>query len=154
MFKIYYLAYGSNLNLSEMKRRCPDAKAIGSTILENYRLVYKGSKGYAYLTIEESPGDKIPLGIFELAKSDLNSLDNYEGYPGFYDRFILDVNVNGKRKNAYIYVMNQGFDYCLPSDEYQKRCYEGYKDFNFDTKPLDKALEDTNELSKSRRKLL
>ena len=43
MLKKYYLAYGSNLNLEHMAQRCPSAKPIGVTTLENYRLVYKGS---------------------------------------------------------------------------------------------------------------
>ena len=42
----YYLAYGSNLNLNEMKVRCPSAKMIGSTILKDYELIFRNS----YLT--------------------------------------------------------------------------------------------------------
>jgi len=52
--KKYYLAYGSNLNLTQMKHRCPKAKPIGTINLNGYRLVYKGSaEGYSYLTIEK-----------------------------------------------------------------------------------------------------
>ena len=39
MFKKYYLAYGSNLNLSQMAYRCPNAKPIG-TINLDYRSLY------------------------------------------------------------------------------------------------------------------
>lgn len=35
MLKKYYLAYGSNLNLEHMAHRCPNAKVVGTTILEN-----------------------------------------------------------------------------------------------------------------------
>ena len=38
----YYIAYGSNLNLEQMARRCPTAKMIGSTTLKNYRLMFRG----------------------------------------------------------------------------------------------------------------
>ena len=38
----YYIAYGSNLNLEQMARRCPTAKVVGSTIFKNYRLVFRG----------------------------------------------------------------------------------------------------------------
>ena len=34
MTKKYYIAYGSNLNISQMKTRCPDAKIVGKTKLE------------------------------------------------------------------------------------------------------------------------
>lgn len=42
MFKKYYLAYGSNLNIHKMKERCPNAKAISKVLLNNHRLVYRG----------------------------------------------------------------------------------------------------------------
>ena len=40
----YYLAYGSNLNLVQMFRRCPHARVIGHTSLPGMRLVFRGSK--------------------------------------------------------------------------------------------------------------
>ena len=36
----YYLAYGSNLNLEQMSRRCPTARVVGKAQLENYRLAF------------------------------------------------------------------------------------------------------------------
>ena len=39
---MYYLAYGSNLNLSEMKEKCPFYKVIGRMFLYNYMLSFKG----------------------------------------------------------------------------------------------------------------
>ena len=40
MFKKYYLAYGSNINLEQTAFRCLNAKPIGIINLKNYRLVY------------------------------------------------------------------------------------------------------------------
>lgn len=37
--KLYYLAYGSNLNLDQMKRRAPTAKVYGSGRLPDHQLV-------------------------------------------------------------------------------------------------------------------
>ena len=39
---MYYLAYGSNLNLNEMKEKCPFYKVIGRMFLYNYTLSFKG----------------------------------------------------------------------------------------------------------------
>ena len=50
--KKYYIAYGSNLNIRQMRNRCPGAKPVGITMIPNYELLYKGSKTGAYLTIE------------------------------------------------------------------------------------------------------
>lgn len=39
-----YIAYGSNMDMEQMKFRCPDAQLLGTGILENWRLMFKGSK--------------------------------------------------------------------------------------------------------------
>ena len=153
--KKYYLAYGSNLNLSQMEFRCPTAMPVGETKLEGYRLVYKGSAdNYSYLTIEEDKDSFVPLGIFELSSRDIRSLDTYEGYPLFYSKKHLPVIVKGKERNALIYVMNKGYEYHLPSIEYIQTCMQGYYDFNFDSKILRKAFDDTLENMKSNKRTL
>ncbi|HIS18262.1 MAG TPA: gamma-glutamylcyclotransferase, partial [Candidatus Coprovivens excrementavium] len=43
MKEIIYFAYGSNLNIEEMNKRCPSSNILGSTILKDYKLVFKGS---------------------------------------------------------------------------------------------------------------
>ena len=39
---IIYAAYGSNMNLRQMARRCHSAKVIGVGVLENYKLTFRG----------------------------------------------------------------------------------------------------------------
>lgn len=142
--KYYYLAYGSNLNLEQMSERCPSAKVIGSIILNDYRLVYKGScDDYAYLTIEPFPGASIPLGLFELSFHDINVLDKYEGFPKLFPKYYIPVKIDHKTKEALIYVMNNDLDYHLPQIEYIATCFKGYDDFDFDQDILNKALIDT-----------
>lgn len=51
--KRYYIAYGSNLNVRQMKYRCPTAKIAGTAVIRDYELLYKGSKTGSYLTIEK-----------------------------------------------------------------------------------------------------
>lgn len=146
MFKRYYLAYGSNLNLRQMKKRCKGAKPIGAMVLENHHLVYKGYQDfYGYLTIEELDGSFVPLGIFEITLFDEMELDRYEGYPNVYHKEYIEIMVERKRKKALIYVMNKEFDYHLPSPTYIKTCEKGYDFFNFDKSILNRALGDTIE---------
>ena len=82
--KRYYIAYGSNLNVAQMVRRCPEAKPIGTAVLENYILYFKGSGSGYYLTIEQKIGSKVPVAIWEVTGEDEKALDRYEGYPRFY----------------------------------------------------------------------
>lgn len=82
-----YLAYGSNLNLEQMERRCPHARLLGYTYLPDTRLVFRGSKSGSYLSIEpalEGEPRKTPCGVFRIEPSDEKMLDIYEGYPEFY----------------------------------------------------------------------
>ena len=51
--KRYYIAYGSNLNVPQMRMRCPHATILGTSNLKGWELLFKGSKTGSYLTIEE-----------------------------------------------------------------------------------------------------
>ena len=81
MSKRYYIAYGSNLNISQMRMRCPGARIIGTSVIEDYQLLFKGSKTGSYLTIEPMEGAEVPVVIWEVTETDEKALDRYEGYP-------------------------------------------------------------------------
>lgn len=140
--KKYYLAYGSNLNLEQMKLRCKYAKKVGSYTLKDYRLVYKGNN-VGYLTIEKFTGSEVPLGVFEVSFLDTLALDKYEGYPSFYKKEYFNIVLNGKKAKAFIYIMNDNFDYKLPLKRYVQICEKGYENFNFNNEILNKAYNDT-----------
>ena len=42
--KRYYIAYGSNLNVGQMRMRCPHATILGTANLKGWELLFKGSK--------------------------------------------------------------------------------------------------------------
>lgn len=132
----YYLAYGSNLNLAQMEYRCPTAKKVGTYLLQDYELEFR-----YYLTIKPSKGKAVPLGIFEIKEADEHSLDRYEGYPTFYRKEYLTIELDGKEIPALIYIMNEGTrDIASPSERYLNTCLEGYRDFGFDPKYLKEAF--------------
>ena len=51
MSKRLYVAYGSNLNISQMKYRCPGAKLYGTGEISGYELQFKGQPHSAFATI-------------------------------------------------------------------------------------------------------
>lgn len=61
--KKYYIAYGSNLNVQQMRYRCPGARVVGTSVIKDYQLLYKGSKTGSYLTIEKKKGGIVPVAI-------------------------------------------------------------------------------------------
>ena len=152
MNKKYYLAYGSNLNIIDMMLRCPNSELVGTTIIFNYQLVFKGlCNGESFLTIEKSEGSYVPLGIYSISSLDEKRLDRYEGF--LYHKEYIDLNIRNKKVQGLIYVMNNNYDYYLPSKMYYNKCLEGYKDFGFNQILLKKALENTvNNINKGKSK--
>ena len=100
-----YIAYGSNMDIRQMSFRCPTAKLIGTSEVEGYRLLFKGSQTGAYATIEKADGYKVPVIVWEIGETDERNLDRYEGFPTFYYKKDLTVSVNGKREKAMAYIM-------------------------------------------------
>ena len=149
----YYLAYGSNLNKEQMALRCPGAKVVGDILLDGYRLLFRGSKTGAYLTIEKDEASSIPVGIWEIDAAHEKALDRYEGYPSFYYKLEGYIKELPKKQKALIYVMHEDRPLGLPADYYIKVCQEGYRDFGFDESFLTKAIRDTEEgMNENRRK--
>lgn len=63
MEKPLYFAYGSNINLDQMRYRCPDATVYGQAVLDNYDLRFRGS-GVA--TVEPKEGACVYGLLWEL----------------------------------------------------------------------------------------
>ena len=60
----YYFAYGSNMNLEQMKYRCPAAEVVENVRLENYRLAFRGrAPGNGVATVLPEKGSYVE-GVF------------------------------------------------------------------------------------------
>ena len=97
MQKRYYIAYGSNLNIRQMKFRCPTARIIGTATLPDYELLFKGSKTGSYLTVEPKKGKNVPVAVWETTETDEAALDRYEGFPTFYYKAEMELPIIGIR---------------------------------------------------------
>jgi gamma-glutamylcyclotransferase (GGCT)/AIG2-like uncharacterized protein YtfP len=139
--KTLYIAYGSNLNLPQMAQRCPTAKVVGTSEIRDYELLFRGSRHSAVATVEPSKGSNVPVLLWTLKDNDLRSLDHYEGYPNFYRKEILEVELKGKTVPAMVYIMNDGHPFGSPSDYYLNTIMEGYQSAGFDTEILEDAVE-------------
>ena len=150
--KKYYLAYGSNLNIPQMQYRCPEARIIGTAVIEGYRLLFKGSKTGSYLTIEKAEGYEVPVGVWEVTERDERNLDRYEGYPTFYYKKEMQLKVKGIRtgriydSNCFVYIMHEDHPIGIPSNFYIRVCAEGYRAFGFNTAKLIEALNYSKEV--------
>lgn len=142
-----YIAYGSNLNLPQMAFRCPSAKVAGTGELKDYELLFRGSRRNAVATVEPLKGSNVPVLLWTLKERDLQALDRYEGYPSFYRKEILPVELMGKTTSAMVYIMNDGRPFGAPSDHYLNAIMEGYQSAGFDTEFLEQAVEKSIRLA-------
>lgn len=130
-----------------MQRRCPRARIVGTSIIEDYELLFKGSKTGSYLTIEPKKGAKVPVAIWKTTDSDEESLDRYEGFPTFYYKKEMELEVKGiktgkvRKRKCYVYIMHEERELGIPSGRYVKTCLDGYQAFGFDEKYLLDAIK-------------
>ena len=79
-----YFAFGANMDVAGMSRRCPTAEAVGAARLDNHRfaIVHPG-----FATVIEAPGASVHGVLWRLGSRDINVLDAYENISsGLYGR--------------------------------------------------------------------
>lgn len=144
--KKVYLAYGSNLNLEQMGERCPDAAVIGTTVLHDYQLLFRGGRHSGVATIERKRGSIVPVLLWQITERCERALDRYEGHPHLYRKKRLMVNLDGDELVAMAYVMNEGPPLAMPDAYYYATILDGYHDCGFDEQILKEAVMYTKDL--------
>ena len=133
----FYIAYGSNLSVEQMAFRCPTARIVGTTVIRDWKLAFG-----RHATIEPCQGAKVPALVWAIEDEDERSLDRYEGFPKYYEKDWLAVEVDGEPLMAMVYIMTEIQKAGTPSLEYCGTILEGYKRFGFDQAILEKALDE------------
>ena len=138
----YYIAYGSNLNVSQMAKRCPKSRLVTTARLIDYKLVFRGRTGNAHATVEPAEGSSVPVAIWKVPAEDERKLDWYEGYPVYYFKENLDVELpDGKIMSGMIYLMDLKQRPNVPSSSYIDIIATGYDDCGLDINVFLEALK-------------
>ena len=130
-----YFAYGSNLNLFQMKRRCKDSVFLKKYELKGYKLNFRSK--YRAADIEKSKNSLVPGALFEISKSDEKKLDVYEDYPILYKKLYFTY----YNKTVMTYIMVNKTEFRYPTERYLNVVKRGYKDCKLDMKYLKIALQ-------------
>ena len=130
-----YIAYGSNMNLEQMAYRCPGAEVVGAGVVHGYRLAFN-----VHATIKPDEACKVPVLVWKLSLGNEETLDCYEGYPSYYRKEYIDVDINGETKRAMVYIMNSNAEHC-PGDSYYQGIAKGYEAAGLDLQPLEEAYD-------------
>ena len=136
----YYIAYGSNMNFSQMRYRCPNARFIETKVLKDVRLVFRRNGG-GYANLEKAVGYRTPVVIYEISDKCEKALGRYEGYPTFYVKKNVTLNIGGDKKNkivAMMYVMNRKYEneVFMQRRDYFETIRMGYEKHELELEPL------------------
>ena len=136
---IKYFAYGSNLDLPQMKRRCPSSKLISKGSLSGYRLTFnRFSSGWGggVADVIQEQGSEVWGLVFEISDSDLERLDRYEGcykeQTSLYERWKAVIDIpNGQVCDVWVYTVVEKQKFVPPTSEYLQIIKDAAVKWNF-----------------------
>ena len=97
-----HFAYGSNMCVADMRRRCLGARLEGRACLPGYRFIIMRS-GYA--SVVPAPGDCVHGLLWRLTPRDIAALGAYESLDsGLYRAVIMAVVAHRQHRPALVYI--------------------------------------------------
>ena len=96
-----YFAYGANMDVEAMARRCPSSKPLGLARLPRHRWIIS-TDGYA--TVVRDQRREVMGLLWELALSDVPALDRFEDVPRLYRKVSQPVIASAGIRRALVYV--------------------------------------------------
>ena len=109
--KIWYFAYGSNMNSKRLKERV-NRNDIRWQVgyLQGYELVFNkvGSDGSGKANIRRKEPSSVYGVLYLLTEEELQRLDKHEGVPNHYKRICLPVETEAGTVQAISYIAAEG----------------------------------------------
>ena len=100
--KQLYFAYGSNMNVEQMMRRCPDAKKYCNGYIRGYQVIIN-SRGVA--TIIKSSKNTVEGVVWAVSDSDIKELDKREGVSrGHYNKNYMRIHTKFGVEQCLVYI--------------------------------------------------
>lgn len=146
-----YLAYGSNMDEDIMKSRCPGAKFIGTGILQNYRLMFKGEEPNSYATIEDWQGYSVPYVLWKITDDDEKELDRFENFPYQYKKQAMALEFDDDECLVMYYAKSDEESVGQPMTHYIDVLGNAYDKYKFDKNILEEALRLSDEYYQRKR---
>jgi gamma-glutamylcyclotransferase (GGCT)/AIG2-like uncharacterized protein YtfP len=104
---VHYFTYGSNMDISQIKQRCPSAREVGIGKVKGYDIVFNRKGTYregGVSSIEPRVGTEVFGVVYEISKTDLEELDRIEDPEAYHRRsFQVDV-INKEVIECQVYV--------------------------------------------------
>jgi hypothetical protein len=129
-----YFAYGANLNLTTMGKRCPSAVPLKVTTLTGWKMVFHGAAD-----IIPAPRSCVYGALYRITPADKAALDRYEGVErGVYTDILFADGGN----TIFAYHMDCEITEKLspPTEKYLRIIRQGYLDWKLPDEQLQQAL--------------
>ena len=142
--KIFYFAYGSNMDFHQMRYRCPSARKIALAKKRGFEICFpivsgkREGKGVA--SIQKKHGSEVEGILYEMTLSDFHKLDVFEHYKKKYGRHKIMIEFSGKEKKqawAYVALDDRGRKF-KPSKNYLSIMIESAKANQFSNTYIEK----------------
>ncbi len=127
--KVWYFAYGSNLNVDQMRKLVGQWALSKRAIARNFKLVFnvysKQRKGYI-VNMQESPHfeDVVPGVVYHLTLEQLHALQEFDGIPPTDIPVELEDGNEISHAKAFIWKSAEKEDH-LPAKEYLRTIEQG-----------------------------
>lgn len=129
----WYFAYGSNMNLTQIRSRCSRPVVVAVARLADHQLTFYGHTETwdgAMETVEPTLGHEVWGVIFRLSRLDWERLDEWQGArldgAGMYFHFpVMVTDVDGQEHSVRLYKKDVQGDPREPSREYLEHIARG-----------------------------
>lgn len=139
-----YLAYGSNLDLGQMRHRCPGAEPVRAIMVPNRRLIFR-----RFADIIEEPGAQVPCAIYRITPEDEAALDRFEGVSvGSYTKATIRLRTPSLGVIQPLVYLNNRDGEDPPSRRYVETIRRGYRDWRLPMDLLDKVVMEARSKAK------
>jgi gamma-glutamylcyclotransferase (GGCT)/AIG2-like uncharacterized protein YtfP len=133
VLKLYYFAYGSNMNWEQMQRRCPSAKFVCVARLKDYRFaIARHSRlrncGTANIFVET--GSEVWGIVYDVSEQELRILDDFEDGYRRERMLVLAIGNSQSSVEVLVYMAEKEDNVPLPSSEYKQLVVAGAKHWN------------------------
>lgn len=136
---VYMFSYGMNTNVTQMFLRCNRPRIVGAGLLTRYQFNFRYNADVHYTG---NFNDRVHGLVWELTQEDLDIIDLLEGFPTYYTREQVTVEVRESFSlTAWVYEMVNKSPLDFPSLQYQDCVVEGYMQNSIPTDQIYDALD-------------
>lgn len=136
---VYMFSYGMNTNTTQMLLRCRNAYPLGCGKIFNHRFDFRY---HADIQNTGNRRDMVHGMTWEISEDDLKAIDMLEGFPVYYTRKLVHVDVcNYMGVTAWVYEMIDKSLLDFPNQQYYDCLIEGYQQNDIPIQQIHDALD-------------